>query len=168
LVTSNVAFLEVYEELLLTVLLPWLKDLLLEVGAIEAATGSIRFSYQYPPTLRVQPGRSQEFKRPHRDAEYGHQTGELNCWMPLTDHKRTQTTLWIESQPDRGDYKPLDITYGEIGIFHGTLCRHHVPMNTSDFTRVSMDFRIGLGDYFDPDWQLEGVKHVHGRKEVWL
>ena len=25
------------------------------------------------------------FKRPHRDAEYGHQIGELNCWMPLTD-----------------------------------------------------------------------------------
>ena len=53
---------------------------------------------------------------------------------------------WVESEPDRGDYQPLDISYGEIGIFHGTLCRHHVPKNSSDFTRVSMDFRIGLGE----------------------
>ena len=60
----------------------------------------------------------------------------------------------------RGDYKPLDITYGEIGIFHGTLCRHHVPMNTSDFTRVSMDFRIGLGE----TWLIDGFALKHGSR----
>ncbi|CAL1151832.1 unnamed protein product [Cladocopium goreaui] len=162
LVEASPGFLEVYEQLLLTVLLPWLKELK------SATQKRAQFWYQYPPTLRVQPGRSREFKRPHRDAEYGHQIGELNCWMPLTDYNLTQTTLWVESEPDRGDYEPLDISYGQIGIFHGTLCRHHVPQNSSDFTRVSMDFRIGLGEYFDPSWQLDGVKHVHGRREIWL
>lgn len=67
-------------------------------------------------------------------------------------------TLFQDSA--RGDYKPLDITYGEIGIFHGTLCRHHVPMNTSDFTRVSMDFRIGLGE----TWLIDGFALKHGSR----
>ena len=56
-----------------------------------------------------------------------------------------------------GDYQPLDISYGEIGIFHGTLCRHHVPQNSSDFTRVSMDFRIGLGETWRPPLRAWGV-----------
>eukprot|EP00435_Cladocopium_sp_Y103_P005424 s313_g1.t2 len=167
LVEASPGFLEVYEQLLLTVLLPWLKELC-------ATPEQVQFWYQYPPTLRVQPGRSKEFKRPHRDAEYGHQIGELNCWMPLTEPGISMR--WVESEPDRGtlesrrrgDYEPLDISYGQIGIFHGTLCRHHVPENSSEFTRVSMDFRIGLGEYFDPRWQLDGVKHVHGRREIWL
>merc|ERR1712194_319064 len=163
-VCEDSAFLAVYEAMVKEVLLPWLKALVL--GRIDA-TGPINFSYQYPPTLRVQPGRSEEFKRPHRDAEYGHQAGELNFWMPLTNYTdMTEATLWVESSPDVGDYQPLAIDYGTIAMFHGTLCRHKVPANASAFTRVSMDFRVGIGEYFDLEWVLPGVKGVHGRREV--
>lgn len=46
----------VFESAARTVLLPWMKAALLEDAAAQQ-----RFWYQYPPTLRVQPGRSQEF-----------------------------------------------------------------------------------------------------------
>lgn len=86
--------------------------------------------------------------------------------MPLTDYNMTQATLWVESSPGAEDFQPLAINHGSIAVFHGTLCRHKVPANTSPFTRVSLDFRIGIGDFFDRDWQLDGVKHVHSRREV--
>ncbi|CAE7568416.1 strG [Symbiodinium natans] len=161
IVTQASDFLAVYERLVLEVLVPWLRNRL--EGQVEHV-GPTNFSYQYPPTLRIQPGRSKEFKRPHRDAEYGHQIGELNFWMPLTDYSMTEATLWVESSPGAEDFQPLAINHGSIAVFHGTLCRHKVPANTSPFTRVSLDFRIGVGDFFDRDWQLNGVKHVHG---VW-
>eukprot|EP00434_Breviolum_minutum_P025165 symbB.v1.2.022230.t1/scaffold1961.1/size94642/6 len=44
LVASNVAFLEVYEELVLTVLLPWLKDLLLEGGVKSSSVRTAMLS----------------------------------------------------------------------------------------------------------------------------
>ncbi|CAE7469476.1 strG, partial [Symbiodinium necroappetens] len=121
------------------------------------------FSYQYPPTLRIQPGRSEEFKRPHRDAEYGHQIGELNFWMPLTDYNMTQATLWVESSPGAEDFQPLAINHGSIAVFHGTLCRHKVPANTSPFTRVSLDFRIGIGDFFDSILGIEWCRSAEER-----
>ena len=54
----------------------------------------------------------------------------------------------------------------KIAAFHGTLCRHHVPPNHSSHTRVSLDFRVGIGKYFDPQWQLEGAKAQHTRREI--
>lgn len=167
-VSEDSAFLSAYERLVVEVLCPHLEVKLRETvdGGARPPT---RFVYQYPPTLRIQPGPSESFKRPHRDAEYGHQVGEVNFWMPLTNYSEmTRTTLWVESSPNLGDYKPLDIDYGSIAMFHGTLCRHSVPANASLFTRVSMDFRIGVGDFFDPAWSLEGVKMVHGRRELFL
>ncbi|CAK9087402.1 unnamed protein product [Durusdinium trenchii] len=160
-VEESTGFLEVYERLVQKVLVPWLK----QQAELSERT---RFSYQFPPTLRLQPGNSEEFKRPHRDAEYGHQVGELNFWMPLTDYSLTRSTLWVESEPGKGDYQPLEMSYGEIAVFHGTLCRHHVPANSSPFCRISMDFRIGVGEFFDPHWTLKGVKHIHQRREIWL
>eukprot|EP00445_Apocalathium_hangoei_P092473 CAMPEP_0204245478 /NCGR_PEP_ID=MMETSP0361-20130328/97652_1 /ASSEMBLY_ACC=CAM_ASM_000343 /TAXON_ID=268821 /ORGANISM="Scrippsiella Hangoei, Strain SHTV-5" /LENGTH=355 /DNA_ID=CAMNT_0051218683 /DNA_START=46 /DNA_END=1114 /DNA_ORIENTATION=+ len=154
LVMEDAVFLGVYEQLVIEVVVPWLKARLV---ALLPNCGAVNFSYQYPPTMRVQPGPSEEFKRPHRDAEYGHQAGELNFWMPLTNYSEfTRATLWVESRPDVGDFQPLAIDYGSIAMFHGTLCRHHVPANASTFTRISLDFRIGVGDFFDPDWQLQG------------
>ncbi|CAK8998117.1 unnamed protein product [Durusdinium trenchii] len=149
-VEESTGFLEVYERLVQKVLVPWLK----QQAELSERT---RFSYQFPPTLRLQPGNSEEFKRPHRDAEYGHQ-----------DYSLTRSTLWVESEPGKGDYQPLEMSYGEIAVFHGTLCRHHVPANSSPFCRISMDFRIGVGEFFDPHWTLKGVKHIHQRREIWL
>ena len=75
-------------------------------------------------------------------------------------------------------------------MFHGTLVRHFVPPNRSEHTRVSMDFRIGVGQHFDPDWRQKlregrgpvapnpkpkqlwsgmlGLQHYHPRRTVVL
>ena len=46
-----------------------------------------RFYVQRPPTLRLSLARPRHV-RPHRDGEYGHQDGEVNFWLPLTDLRR--------------------------------------------------------------------------------
>jgi hypothetical protein len=39
----------------------------------------------------------------HNDAQYGHQFGEVNFWMPLTSVHKT-STLWAETSPSKGDW----------------------------------------------------------------
>ena len=128
----------------------------------------IAFHYQRPPSIRLQPPDPHSFCRVHRDAEYGHQEGELNFWMPITDPSLTQTTLWTESRPEEGDFHPLQLAYGDVAMFHGTLCRHKVPPNMSRSTRVSLDFRVGIGPYFDAEWKLPEAKAQHTRRLIRL
>ena len=150
-----------------------------------------RFWVQYPPTVRLQPGPSDVYVNPHSDAVYGHQPGELNFWMPLTPYRPrcdapdarppsaggtsvgralgagSRTTLWAESAAGAGDYHPLEVEPGQIAVFHGSLCRHHVPANPTRCTRASLDFRVGVDGCFDPEWVLRGTKADHNRREMW-
>ncbi len=163
-VANDAHLLSLYERLVHDVVLPRLKDVLVAVaGGVGVGEGSeaVLFHYQYPPTMRLQPGPSQEHGRTHADAEYGHQPGELNCWLPLTDPALTQTTLWVESEPGDGSFHPLEVGYGAIAVFHGVECRHYAPPNPSGFTRVSLDFRIGIGGHFDPQRVDPTVKAQH-------
>ena len=66
------------------------------------------------------------------------------------------------------DFAPLQADLRRCGVFHGTLCRHYVPPNTSTKTRVSLDFRIGVEGCFDPLWVLRGTLDDHNRREVIL
>lgn len=159
-------FLGVFDRLVKEVVLPYYKRrLVAEDSFYERKT---KFFYQRPPTLRLQPGPSDRFVRQHSDAVYGHQNGELNFWMPLSPYNRTRTTLWVESAAGAGDFHPLDVDHGEIAAFHGTFCRHYVPANSTRFTRVSLDFRVGVEGCFDPVWVLRGTKSDHTRLEAWL
>lgn len=109
------------------------------------------YYYQYPPTVRIQPGPCEIVGRIHSDADYGHRLSELNFWMPLTDYELTKTALWIESEPGKADYHPIDLKYGEVLSWYGSACRHFAPANETNYTRISLDFRIALlGDYEDP------------------
>ena len=158
-----------YEQLVKEVVLPELSRRLIAASNDISARSSISYWYQCPPTVRVQPpdasthggGGGPE----HRDADYGHQPGELNFWMPLTKPTATQSTLLVESAPDVGDFHPLDVRVGQLASFHGALCRHRAPANASRSTRVSIDFRIGIVPYFDPHWQMPGVRAQHTRRE---
>ena len=170
LITTDDCFLSCYKRLLEEVVVPDLMRRLAELpdGAALNATedgqgGNTVFYCQFPPTLRLQPGPGTRYGRPHSDDEYGHQNGEINFWLPLTPISLTQTALWVESKPGLGDYEELLIPPGEMAAFHGTLCRHHAKPNPSTFTRASLDFRVGVGRYFDPTWVLRGTKADHGR-----
>ena len=166
---------------MLEVVLPFLVARLREAARARGERDDTRdarpitFFYQRPPSPRLQPpaadgvgGGGGGGGREHRDADYGHQDGEVNFWLPLTDPELTRTTLWAESAPGAGDFHPLDVAQGEIAAFHGTRCRHRAPPNESSCARVSLDFRVGVGEYFDPRWQLPGAKAQHTRREVTL
>ena len=105
------ALLHAFDRFVSASVLPWLKQGLARAGAAKANLSPIppprprararaqpypkpgaavthvplTFYVQRPPTLRLQPGPSAFSVRPHSDAEYGHQPGELNFWVPLTD-----------------------------------------------------------------------------------
>jgi len=101
----------------------------------------------------------------HNDAEFGHQHGEVNFWLPLTD-TNVENTFWLESAPARRDWRPALLHPGEVLRFHGTLCRHFTRINSSGKTRVSLDFRCTVPDAFDFKWNLVGSNHRHERREM--
>eukprot|EP00617_Octactis_speculum_P025231 CAMPEP_0185749906 /NCGR_PEP_ID=MMETSP1174-20130828/8614_1 /TAXON_ID=35687 /ORGANISM="Dictyocha speculum, Strain CCMP1381" /LENGTH=255 /DNA_ID=CAMNT_0028426211 /DNA_START=11 /DNA_END=778 /DNA_ORIENTATION=- len=139
-VLDDPKFLATYERLVIERVLPQLKAQLAAEDTAFRDRTDIRFFYQYPPTLRLQPGPSKRYVGRHCDRDYGHQAGEMNFWMPLTHLSLTRTTLWIESQPGADDFFPVEADHGDIAKFHGTLCRHFVPGNETQFTRVRFLF----------------------------
>ena len=62
----------------------------------------------------------------------------------------------------------FQITHGTAAMFHGALLRHYAPANSSECTRVSLDFRIGVGPCFDPTWTLKEAKGKHGWRRIVL
>lgn len=102
-----------------------------------------RVVFQRAPTLRVYPpGGETAMGAFHCDENYHHQPSELNLWMPLSLEVSGTNSLWVESAPGLGDYKPLELRYGQC--FRGYLnkCRHGCHPNNSNITRVSLDFRV--------------------------
>eukprot|EP00928_Gymnodinium_smaydae_P056302 TRINITY_DN39701_c0_g1_i1.p1 TRINITY_DN39701_c0_g1~~TRINITY_DN39701_c0_g1_i1.p1 ORF type:complete len:316 (-),score=35.18 TRINITY_DN39701_c0_g1_i1:450-1301(-) len=127
--------------------------------------GESTLLYQWPPTVRVQCTADRALGRLHRDAQYGHQWGEVNFWVPLVELEES-STLWFESDSDRGDWRPILLAPGKIQRFHGTSCRHFTKPNRSGRTRVSLDFRCAARRAFDVTWQLPGVRHRHEVREL--
>jgi len=166
-VATNEDFLALFDRFVVNVVLPQLKARLVDHGAISAQEET-EFYYQRPPTVRLQPGPARADVKAHNDAEYGHQNGELNFWLPLTDRNATGVDLWCESSFKQGDYHPLAVNYGEVVSFHGSSCRHYVNANLSNKTRVSLDFRVGVQGFFDTQWQMTGTTDDHNRRAVRL
>ena len=103
--------------------------------------------FQSFPCLRVlRPG---EFSiGPHCDAQYNLPDGNLNVWLPLTDAFDTNS-LYLESNPGKEDFHPLNLSYGEYATFYGQKCVHFAVENLTEDTRVSLDFRIVPGCCYD-------------------
>ena len=79
----------------------------------------------------------------HCDAEFGHPVTELNFWVPLTDAFGSNS-LWVESAPMKGDFRPVTLKVGQMLRFWGNQCRHFNQPNATASTRVSFDFRVLL------------------------
>ena len=103
--------------------------------------------YQSFPCVRVvRPG---EFSIGcHCDASYGFPQAAINCWLPLTAAAGTNS-LTVESSPGAEDWHSLEGTLGDAWLFHGSLCLHFTPANTTAATRVSLDLRLVPG----PLWE---------------
>ncbi|KAL1515813.1 hypothetical protein AB1Y20_002429 [Prymnesium parvum] len=133
------AFAAAYEALVLEVLAPHLR----------AALGAAEIHFAAAPTVRVQTPSAGRQLRAHCDGVYGVQEGALNFWLPLTP-VRAECALHVESAPGARDYLPLLPEVGEVVRFNGRRCVHFTVPNTTNQTRVSIDFRCVIGEHFDP------------------
>jgi hypothetical protein len=97
-------------------------------------------AFQRYPVLRVSFPSAKPHNPRHCDAQYHHQAGELNFWLPLTA-VWGGNTLHTESAPGRADFHPLELGWGRCARFWGNRARHKCLPNDSGFTRVSLDFR---------------------------
>lgn len=97
--------------------------------------------YQKIPTFRAHMVNNLGVGEWHKDKTYNHGVSEVNFWLPFTDTYDTNT-IWSESIEDLGDYRPYNVKYGEILVFSGANLTHGNKINTTEDTRVSIDFRL--------------------------
>ena len=87
-----------------------------------------------------------KYERPlikrHCDRDYLHQRHEINFWVPLSDNCGGTNSLYAESSPGLEDFHPFEVKVGEFIKFYGNHCIHYVEQNTTEYTRVSFDFRV--------------------------
>ena len=80
---------------------------------------------------------------PHKDSDElsNHPLGEKNFLIPITEMKNTNS-LYIESKPDKKDFKSIYLKPGEVYYFNANLCTHFNKPNNENKLRISLDFRI--------------------------
>jgi cytidyltransferase-like protein len=119
--------------------------------------------YQAFPCLRmVQPD---EFSiGPHADVAYGHHPCSVNFYLPLTQIEGT-SSLFLESRHGAEDWHPIDGDYGYLKHFAGAMCLHWTTENKTEFTRVSVDFRLIPGPMFHA--LKDGSSFPGGQKDVY-
>lgn len=137
------AFHESFDRFVRTVCAPWLGE----------RFGCDAIHYQSFPCIRmIQPD---EFSiGPHADVAYGHHPCSINFYVPLTRIDGT-ASLFLESRPGSEDWHPIEGDFGTIKVFCGGICTHWTTDNTTDYTRVSLDFRM------IPDSLWEGPDNVY-------
>ena len=103
-------------------------------------------AYQKIPTFRLHfPGNIAvgEWHKDkwYRDKKWHEEVCELNFYLPFTKTYQTNT-LWVESEEDKGDFKAINAEYGEVIQWDGSNLTHGNKKNTTNTTRISVDFRI--------------------------
>lgn len=104
---------------------------------------------QTKPTFRVHMHDNLGVGEFHRDSDYQHPLEEINFLVPVTKAHET-STVWIETQPDKKDFMPINLEYGQCLVFRGGLLTHGNKINNTGDTRVSFDFRVIPESLFKP------------------
>ena len=106
--------------------------------------------FQSFPSIRIQYMESVVVP-PHYDSDHlsNHPIGEKNFLIPITNMKNTNT-IFIESEPNKKDFKNINLYPGELFYFNGNKCTHYNEKNNENKLRISLDFRIiKLKDYIN-------------------
>ena len=114
-----------------------------------------RVYYQAYPNFRISYPGNVAVSTWHKDSdsENLHPIGEINFFLPVTKSFDTNT-LWIESEPGKEDFKPINLEFGEIFMFNGgEMSIHGNKTNNTGKTRVSFDFRILPLENYNPDYK---------------
>jgi len=112
--------------------------------------------FQKCPGIRFcRPGAKAVYKwHSDGDSDHKHPLGEVNIILPITK-MFGNNAVWHESIPGMGNWKPLEIEYGEFLIGYLNQCRHGNKTNDTSYTRVSFDFRVMPGFSYNEDLSLE-------------
>lgn len=97
--------------------------------------------YQKKPTHRILFLDTPGVSRFHRDRDYGHNTAEINYFVPQTKALATNT-VWIESEEGAKDFTPMEMEVGQFARFDGASLEHGAKENKTGKSRVSFDFRV--------------------------
>jgi hypothetical protein len=95
---------------------------------------------RHEPIFRIHPPGWDSISPYHKDSAYGLPLGALNVWVPLTE-VWDSNALWIESDEDRHDFRPVRLRHGQALIFDAVRLTHGSQKNETDYTRASFDFR---------------------------
>ena len=120
----------------------------LAFGESHAANG---FIFQAEPSLRIHMPGVRPLGVPHKDADYFHQPGEVNLWVPLT-RCHGSNSLFCESSPGAADYTAFNAGPGDVCRFWGHQCLHFTVRNDTSITRVSLDVRVVPRSLHCDDW----------------
>ena len=134
-------FLEMYHRFIRAVIAPMFRDR--------------RVVFQNRPTFRVCLPNNVAVGFKHRDFDFHHPASEINFWMPFTS-VFDSNGLYVESQPELGDFHPITLGYGQMFRFYGNKCWHYNEVNRTGITRVSIDFRVIPGSLWDDSSMLAG------------
>lgn len=107
----------------------------------------------------------EDLRSPH---PYGEQlsagrTTAASAWEGETSH------VAVGGRSSTDDHENVSLPSNRIAEmlrFDGTFCRHFARENSSGRTRVSLDFRCTVEEFFDATWKLPGSLHAHERRAV--
>ena len=97
----------------------------------------------------------------HTDADYNHPPEEMNFILGITELLDTNS-VYIESAPGKGDFKPVRLLWNEFLQFNGNQCRHYNMKNKIGLSRISIDFRIIPYSKYNPNYEK---RSVHGNRQ---
>ena len=110
---------------------------------VIAAEFGRRIAYSNHPKMRVHLAGTPTVSKWHRDLDVTKRHDQINVWLPFTD-AFGGNSIWIETDYGRGDYTPVEVSYGQALIFDGGLLEHGTVTNDTNVTRVSLDFRFSI------------------------
>jgi len=112
------------------------------------------------PNIRIHVPGAQAVKRWHCDSDENHRhpLGELNIILAITN-MNGNNSVWRESSPGKGDYKPFEMKANELVIWDGNKCNHGNQVNDTGLTRVSFDFRVISHEAYIKYLNSESVKN---------
>lgn len=122
------------------------------LGVIKKEYDSQNLIYQSIPTFRLHFPNGLSVGMFHkdkdlRDEEWHESIKEDNYYLPFTNSYGTNT-IWYETEEDKGDFVPMECNYGQVVKWDGTNLTHGNKINTTEDTRISIDFRVATEENF--------------------
>ena len=99
------------------------------------------WAIQRYPTIRFQFPNNVSVFEFHRDSNYLHPIGEINCFYALNECNNS-SALHIEKNLGFEDYVPLNLNPGEYALLNTSIYKQGDFINKTGKTRVTMDFRV--------------------------